>query len=165
MSCSSVQFPASLFHAHDVETGHRTRRRVGHPCAFVTRFRYALDPLCLIACVAYAINRFAIKPHSDSDFLHSHFNDVLLIPAALPFFLWAQRKVEVRPHDEPPSFQEILFHWAVWSVLFEGIGPYLKRTAVGDPWDVLAYFVGGVIAWAIWNRQMFRWFQFNGGQR
>ncbi|MBI3868641.1 MAG: hypothetical protein HY299_08935 [Verrucomicrobia bacterium] len=123
----------------------------------MTRFRYALDPLCVLACAAYCVNRFVVKPHVDSIFMRSYFNDVLLIPAALPFFLWTQRKLGLRTNDNPPSARETLFHWAVWSVLFEVAGPHLKRGAVGDPWDVVCYFVGGFVAWLFWNRLEDRW--------
>jgi hypothetical protein len=41
---------------------------------FVRPFRYALDPLCLSACLCYAINRWLIKPVCTWPFLHDHFN-------------------------------------------------------------------------------------------
>jgi hypothetical protein len=53
---------------------------------FVRPFRYALDPLCLSACLCYAINRWLIKPVCTWPFLHDHFNDLFLIPPLCHFF-------------------------------------------------------------------------------
>src|SRR3954469_2013908 len=103
------------------------------------RFRYLADPLFLLCCVAYALNRWLVKPHVDSAFLHGYFNDLLLIPCALPPVLWLQRQLGLRQHDQRPQFVETLFHLGVWSVLFELIGPHLIKYATGDPMDAVAY--------------------------
>jgi hypothetical protein len=111
-------------------------------------FRYWRDPLCLVCCALYALNRWGLKPHVHSPFLRGQFDDLLLIPCALPLVLWLQRKLGLRKHDVPPTVSEIAFHLAVWSVLFEVIGPRIMRVT-GDPLDVLAYVAGGLVA-ALW---------------
>ncbi len=116
------------------------------------RFRYARDSLFLIGCFAYALNRWVLKPRVASEFLHSHFNDLWLIPCALPLVLWIQRRLSLRTNDAPPTWSEIWFHVVIWSILFEGIGPYLAHVT-GDPLDVLAYIVGGLAAGLWWNRR------------
>jgi hypothetical protein len=83
--------------------------------------------------------------------LSGYFNDLLLIPCALPLFLQLQRWSGLRQHDEPPRTSEIAFHLAVWSILFEVIGPYLMRT-VGDPWDIAAYAAGAIVSGLWWQR-------------
>jgi hypothetical protein len=115
------------------------------------RFRYAADPLCILCCGFYALNRWVIEPHSTSRFLHGQFNDRLLIPCALPLILWLQRRLGWRRHDVPPTRGEIIFHLAVWSVLFEVIGPHLMRVT-GDVWDVAAYGAGALVAYVWWRR-------------
>jgi len=90
----------------------------------------------------------------DFTFLHSHFDDLLLIPCALPLFLFVQRKLNWRQHDLPPTAGEILGHLLIWSVLFEWIGPKLMRT-VGDFRDVLAYIAGAILAALWWHRDRF----------
>src|SRR4051794_30148452 len=110
-------------------------------------FRYLQDRLFLICCLAYAFNRWLLKPHLHSPFLHSHFNDLLLIPCALPPVLLAQRWLKLRSHDEPPQTGEIIFQLCVWSILFEWIGPHIMPHTTGDPWDIVAYVVGGFFAW------------------
>jgi hypothetical protein len=115
----------------------------------MTRFRFGCDPLCLGSCGLYALNRWLLKPHVHSPFLHSHFNDLLLIPAALPFVLWAQKSLKLRSGVDYPSKGEILFHLAIWAVVCEWAGPRFIHAGAGDIWDVLAYAVGAFGA-AIW---------------
>lgn len=113
-------------------------------------YAYWRDPLCLCACLCYALNRWGLKPHCDWPFFHGYFNDLLLVPCALPVVLWAQGKLGLRPDARPPTPTEICFHWAVWSVVCEIIGPHLLRVT-GDPLDVLAYGAGGVAAGLWWK--------------
>lgn len=82
-----------------------------------------------------------------------HFNDMLLIPCALPPLLLMQRWLRLRTTDQPPTWGEIALYTVFWSILFEVVGPYLISRATGDPWDVVVYFVGGIGAGLWWNRQ------------
>ena len=119
------------------------------------RFRYLRDPLFLTGCAAYAINRWLIKPHVHTGFFHSHFNDLWLIPCALPPILWLHRRLGLRSHDHAPTFSEITLHLVFWSALFEWIGPKFVSHTTGDPVDVLAYVVGAILAGLWWHRE--RW--------
>ena len=119
------------------------------------QFGYWRDSLFLLCCAGYSLNRWIFKPNLPSDFLHGQFNDLLLIPCALPLVLWVQRQLGLRTHDLPPTVSEILSHLAVWSVLFEVIGPRVL-SVTGDPLDVLAYFAGGAFAGIWWNVPMLR---------
>lgn len=114
------------------------------------RFRYVFDPLCLLCCLLYAVNRWLIKPHCHIAFFHNWFNDMLLIPCALPPVLLVQRWLGLRVHDRAPTFWEVTAHLAGWSILFELIGPHILPT-VGDPWDAVAYFAGGTVAYGWWR--------------
>ena len=106
-----------------------------------------------MTCSLYALNRWVLKPHIPSPFLHNHFNDVLLIPCALPPLLWMQRRLRLRHQDQLPTPGEIALYLAVWSVLFEVIGPHIIPWTVGDPWDVVAYVAGGIMAGLWWHRR------------
>jgi ubiquinone/menaquinone biosynthesis C-methylase UbiE len=121
----------------------------------VRRFRYVFDPLCLLCCLLYAVNRWLIKPHCHIEFFHSWFNDTLLIPCALPPLLLMQRWLGLRAHDRPPTAGEVAGHVIGWSVLFEWIGPHILPT-IGDPWDAVSYAVGGAVAY-VWWRWVERW--------
>ncbi|MBP9900731.1 MAG: hypothetical protein V9H26_20260 [Verrucomicrobiota bacterium] len=116
------------------------------------QFLYLRDPLFVLGCAAYVINRWLIKPHLHSGIFHSQFNDLWLIPCALPPVLWLHRRRGLRTHDAPPQLSEIVGHLIFWSLLFEGIGPKLVAHTTGDPADVLAYGVGAILAGLWWQR-------------
>ncbi len=118
-------------------------------------FGYLRDPLFLLCCGLYAVNRWAIKPVVHIRFLQFWFNDLLLIPCALPVVLWIQRILRLRRQDTVPSFVELFTHLIFWSILFEIIGPHLFRRATGDPLDIVAYGTGGILAFVWWHREQF----------
>lgn len=117
------------------------------------RFHYLRDPLFLLGCAAYVINRWLIKPHFHHGLFHSQFNDVWLIPCALPPVLWLHRRLGLRTNDAPPRLSEIAGHLIFWSFLFEWIGPKLVAHTTGDPADVLAYAIGATLAGLWWHRE------------
>ena len=115
------------------------------------RFGYLRDPLCIIACGLYALNRWYLRGHVGGHFLAGYFNDVLLVPAALPLVLWVQRNLGVRPNDQPPRWREIALHLVVWSITAEAIMPHLTTRATGDWRDVAAYAAGALGAGCWWQ--------------
>jgi ubiquinone/menaquinone biosynthesis C-methylase UbiE len=133
-----------------VEASAGFRFRLDHSGSAVKRFGYVFDPLFLICCGLYAANRWLIKPHCQIAFFHNWFNDLLLIPCALPVLLLAHRALRLRGHDGPPTAGEVAAHVIGWSVLFELIGPHIMPT-VGDPWDAVSYAVGGLVAFFWWR--------------
>ena len=114
-------------------------------------FAFHRDPLFGIGCAAYALNRWVFKPLFATPFLHSHFNDLWLIPCALPLILWIHRRLGWRG-SAPPTFAEVTGHLLLWSFLFEIIGPHLLPHVTGDYWDMACYWSGGLVAWVWWNR-------------
>jgi hypothetical protein len=126
----------------------------------VKRFRYLADGLFLVSCSLYALNRWIVKPRVHSLFLRSHFDDLLLIPCALPPLLLMQRRLRLRTNDDIPAMGEIGLYLVVWSILFEIIGPHIMRHVTGDPWDIVSYACGAVLAGLWWHRDRFfrRWF-------
>lgn len=115
------------------------------------KYGYARDPVCLISCALYAANRWCLPTACKGPFLLNHFDDLLLIPAALPLVLWLQRRLGLRTADTPPAWREVLLHLAVWSLAAEVVGPHLFAHAQGDVWDVVAYTAGAVVATAVWS--------------
>lgn len=116
------------------------------------RFRFFRDALFLAGCAAYALNRWWIAPRAGPGFMMFHFNDLWLIPCALPPVLWIQSRLGLRAPHDPPSVTEIAGHLIVWSVLFEWIGPRFLPHAQGDPMDVAAYAAGALVAGLWWQR-------------
>ncbi len=126
------------------------------------KFRYLHDHLFIFALAAYALNRLLIRPHLGWffhshaawlwPFLHSHFDDLLLMPAALPVILWLQRLLNLRRHDHPPGWLEMFAHLALWSIMCKIVGPLYLHIGVADPWDLLFFAGGGIAACLWWNR-------------
>lgn len=117
------------------------------------RFGYIRDPLFLACCAAYGVNQLVLKPHFRTRFLHSHFNDLLVIPCALPPLLLLHRWLKLRNDDRFPSVTEVTLHLVVWSVVMEIVGPRYISWATGDPWDIVSYAVGAAMALLWWHRR------------
>ena len=117
----------------------------------MTRFGYGRDRLCWLACTLYAVNRWVLPATWKNPFLRNYFDDLLLIPAALPLMLWLQRRLGLRKTDAPPDWREVLLHLVIWSFAAEVIGPRLFQRATGDAWDVVAYAAGAIIATLVWR--------------
>lgn len=114
-------------------------------------YRFGRDPLCWGACFLYAFNRWGVRPHVHNWFIEGYFNDLLLLPAALPWVLWFHDWAGWRSPG-PPTFGEVALHWGIWSLLCEGVGPRLWPHGVADPWDVAAYAAGALVSYLWWRR-------------
>lgn len=119
------------------------------------RFGYFRDPLFLVCSAAYGLNQLVLKPHFRTRFLHSHFNDLLVIPCALPPLLQLHRWLKLRNNDGLPSPSEVILHLVVWSIVMEIVGPRYVRWVTGDPWDIVSYAVGATLAFLWWHRHWF----------
>jgi hypothetical protein len=125
-------------------------------------FRYLQDRLFGFSLAAYAVNRLLIRPHCGNflqahhpwlwTFLHSHFDDLLLMPVALPVLLWLQQQLGLRTENRPPGWWEMFACLALWSVMCKIIGPIYFHIGVADPWDVLFFAAGGIMACLWWHR-------------
>ncbi len=118
------------------------------------RFRYYTDPACVLCLIIYPINRWYLKPHHIGGwFTHGYLNDVMCLPLFIPMILYGQRIFGLRKHDGYPRAWEIFQHWVIFSIVFQAMLPRFPRyfTTAGDPWDMLAYFVGGVGGWVYWS--------------
>ncbi len=111
------------------------------------------DGLFLASCALYIVNLWLVKPLARPDgFFAWWFNDLLLMPCAVPVCLWQEKQLGLRRHDRPPTTGEMVFLLILWSALFEVVGPHLFVHATGDWMDVAAYAAGGLVAWLWWNR-------------
>ena len=118
--------------------------------AALKSFVFYRDWAFWVGCTAYSTNRWVLKPHLPSIFLRAHFNDVWLIPCALPVVLWLHERFGWRVAG-PPTVGEIAAHLVGWSVLFEWAGPHYLPWATADAWDVACYAAGALLAWGWWR--------------
>ena len=121
-----------------------------------TRFRYLGDRLFLICIGLYFINRLVVKPImvGRTNFFSSYFNDLICVPFLLPVVLYITKIIGLRGHDRPPDLFEIVFYVILWSIVFEYITPSYGKYfnyPVADPWDIVCYIIGAVIAGFFWN--------------
>jgi hypothetical protein len=118
------------------------------------QFLYLADPSCIISLVLYTLNRYVLKPHHIGGwFTHGYFNDVLCLPLFVPMILYAQHLIGIRRHARFPQPWEILQNWAAFTIVFQVVIPKYPKTFVsaGDPYDILAYLAGGIIAGIYWS--------------
>lgn len=124
-----------------------------------SKYKYIKDPLFIACVVVYFVNRFFIKPLTIGkiSFFNSYVNDLICFPFWLPIVLFLTRKVRLRGHDDPPDFYELLFYLLLWSFFFEFLGPAFGQHfnyPVADPWDIVCYAVGCLIAGIYWNYEI-----------
>jgi hypothetical protein len=119
-------------------------------------FEYLKDRLFLASVLLYFLNRFLFKPFriGQTNFWSSYFNDLICIPFCLPFVLFLTRIVKLRNHNRPPDFFELSFYLLLWSFYFEYFAPSFGKYfnyLVSDPWDIVCYVSGAVVAGLFWN--------------
>ena len=111
------------------------------------------DTLWLASVALFALNRWWIKPNFDGALWHSYLNDLLCLPVWMPFCVWVFAKFKLRD-PMPPRPLEIAVCLLFWSCVFERWLPQTEvfgHFAEGDPFDVLAYAVGGFVGWLWWR--------------
>jgi hypothetical protein len=116
-------------------------------------FRYIADPVCIASLILYTISRYFLKPHHIGGwFTHGYLNDILCLPLFVPIILYAQHVVGLRKHFGFPLPWEIFQNWFVFTVVFQVVIPRFPKTfiAAGDPYDILAYLAGGILAGLYW---------------
>lgn len=118
-------------------------------------FRYLKDPLFLTCAAVFIVHRclktFDLSPW----WLRFYLNDVICIPFFVPMMVWANRRLGLRRHDEPPEGFEIVIPLLLWAFVFEVLLPYRRDwavPAVADPYDVFCYAAGALAATLFWQR-------------
>lgn len=123
-----------------------------------SKFKYLFDPLFLISVVVVILNKLTFpKPYwLDCTFCNYYLNDALLIPVVIPVILYLSKAIKLRDEFCPPTFLEVGIPLLIWSIAFELIGPFYFELGTSDPFDVCAYFIGGLLSWLIWNYKSLR---------
>ncbi|RSK34511.1 hypothetical protein [Hymenobacter metallilatus] len=118
-------------------------------------------PLFLVGTVLYSITVLhkyggPLSPHWPlPGVVRSHLADFLSLPLELTLVLCAMRRLYFRQPSFVLPASWIFSTWLVFSVWFEVV-PLLQSSPVvrntPDPWDVVAYALGGLVFWRWMNR-------------
>jgi hypothetical protein len=117
-------------------------------------FAYLKDPLFLTCFAVYWVHRGAAACDWSTPLLRGYLNDVICAPFWVPILVWAIKKARLRRHDDPPNAVEIVIPVLIWTVLFEVVLPAQQTwniPTVADPYDVLAYWLGALLAVFFWR--------------
>ncbi len=118
------------------------------------RFLFGRDPIFLFSVALYFINRQFLKTaFPDNAFLHGYLTDCLCLPVWVPLMVWGMRQMRLRDAS-PPRWNEIFLPLLIWSLMFEFWLPQTEvfgHFAPGDPFDIVAYALGGIIAFGGWK--------------
>jgi len=113
----------------------------------------ALRRLIFLAGISvsiYAINRlFLIQMLPEIGFLKYYLSDILALPVYLPTSLYLAWRLHLISGEYRLDFIHILGAVLTFSLLFEGIVPVFDATTTRDPYDVLAYFAGGLLVYIV----------------
>ena len=103
-----------------------------------------------VSASVYALNRILLIPMlPEVWFLKQYVGDVLALPVYLPLSFYLAWRLQLIPEDFQVHVSHIVGASIIFSLLFEGIVPALDTTAVRDPWDVVAYFTGGLFVYIV----------------
>lgn len=108
-------------------------------------FKY-LMVLALFSALIYLVNRWLIIPLPQAPaFFTNYLGDVLALPVYLPLSFYLAVKLNIIPKDFRFGLSHILVAVLIFSVIFEGIIPYIDESLTRDPFDILAYLAGGLL--------------------
>jgi len=75
-------------------------------------------------------------------FIDSYIDPFLAMPILLLMLDWEMEFFRTRPKLNE---MELLASFIIFSVIFEWFFPYLSADFTGDVWDIIAYFLGGLL--------------------
>jgi hypothetical protein len=105
-----------------------------------------------ISVCLYAINRLLIIPlFPEVGFFRKYFGDVLALPVYLPLSYYLAWRLGLIMDDFQIKITHILGAVIIFSLLFEGLLPFIDATSTRDPIDILAYFAGGLVLYIVVN--------------
>ena len=103
------------------------------------------------AAVLFAAHRVLIAacPAYSHALVRGYLGDFLALPICVPFFATSQTWLGVRRVGANLRATEILAYWLLFSVWFEILAPQVWHRLTADPWDVVAYGLGGLCLWLL----------------
>ena len=117
-------------------------------------FGHLRDPLFLACLAIYVANRIAEDLGLTHWLLRGYLNDFICIGFWVPILTFGLARLGLRESDPIPEGPEIAIAFLVWALMFEVWLPTTSLLAdftTADPWDVVCYAAGGILA-GIWWR-------------
>ena len=112
------------------------------------------DPVFLTCAGLWALGKYVLRPNFNCFYLHAYWNDFLCAGIAVPLVVTLTQKLRLRAANGPPTALEIAVPLCVIAYVFElylPFRPVLQAYNISDPADILAYVLGGIVAYIIWN--------------
>ena len=100
----------------------------------------------LVAILSYFIN-LQLKGITDNIIIHCYFNDFL---ATIMILSWSNILLESK-YKGIYSFKYICLYTILLSIIWEYLTPLFLNRSVGDPLDVVAYFLGSFVYYLIYK--------------
>jgi len=103
-----------------------------------------------VSASIYALNRLLLIPiFPEVGFFKRYLGDMLALPVYLPLSFYLAWRLHLIPEDFQFKITHIVGAGIIFSILFEGLIPAIDATAIRDPWDILAYFAGGLVVFGV----------------
>ncbi len=103
-----------------------------------------------VSASIYVLNRFLLIPRlPEIGFFNKYLGDMLALPVYLPLSFYLAWRLHLISEDFQFKITHIVGAGIIFSILFEGLIPAIDATAIRDPWDILAYFAGGLVVYGV----------------
>lgn len=123
-------------------------------------FSPILPPFFEATLVVFILNQLMESRGIYIPFVHSYLDDLLVVPIMLGGILVFQQQITYRNPAYVFSVGHVVVMVLMLSWYFEWYAPGRKDNHYGDPWDVLAYTIGGVFFYIYQNKPAEGWVKF-----
>ena len=110
------------------------------------------SPLFWISTLVFTVNQILEASGIFLPFIHSYLDDFLCSPIVLGFALFIQQQFTYRNRFYVLSAKMIVFFVIWYSLIFEVLLPMSAEQFRADPWDVVAYSLGGFLFYIKGNK-------------
>ncbi|MGD1843867.1 MAG: hypothetical protein ACFB10_00560 [Salibacteraceae bacterium] len=107
--------------------------------------RLFLNPLFVVSATLFWANQGLEKLGIFLPYVHAYLDDIVALPITLTIALWVQRTWVFRNPGYVLNWKHIAFTVIYFGLVFEWLLPKWSTVHHADPFDLIAYSVGGVL--------------------
>jgi hypothetical protein len=111
---------------------------------FQAEMKNLKDPVFLFFCFLFCSNKILEMNGFFIPFIHAYMDDLICLPVILNITLFLFRKFIYRDDQYCFPLFFILSALLMFSLAFEALLPLSSAAYTADPWDILAYSLGGI---------------------